>query len=333
MPSFKSFNTKAKSEDNTGFGANSSYNAGRFINKNGIANVRKTGLGLLERYSLYHTMLALPRWKFFVAIFCFFIMINIAFAFIYYTIGVDQLEGISLGSAIHNLGEAFFFSAQTFTTVGYGRISPTSFLTSSIAAMEALTGLLSFAVVTGLFYGRFSRPRAFLRFSENMLIGPYKEITGLMFRMAPYKNNQLTEAETKLTMAMQMEENGKMMNKFYTLDLEISKVTALTLSWTVVHAIDEKSPLYNLTQEDLLNIKIEFIVYVKAFDEAFSNTVIGRTSYTGKEIIYGALFKRMYEADKGGNSTILFIDRLNDMERAELPDTLVNKNELNSQLN
>lgn len=328
MASLKSFITKVKAEDNTGFGANSSYNAGRFVNKDGIANVKKSGISLFHRYSLYHTMLALPRWKFLVSIFGFFIIINLLFATIYFLIGVNELEGIALGSDVHNFGEAFFFSAQTFTTVGYGRISPTSFVTSAMAAVEALTGLLSFAVVTGLFYGRFSRPRAFLKFSHNMVVGPYKDISALMFRMAPYKNNQLMEVETKITLAMQVEENGKMMNKFYTLDLEISKVTALTLSWTVVHPITEKSPLYNLTQEDVSNIKIEFIVYVKAFDEAFSNTVIGRTSYTGSEIIFGARFTRMYEADKQGSSTVLFIDRLNDTEKAELPEPVVTENEV-----
>ncbi|MEJ7768391.1 MAG: ion channel [Chitinophagaceae bacterium] len=315
---FKSFYTKVKDENNTGFGSNSSYNAGRFINKDGVANVKKTGIGFLRRYSLYHTMLSLPRWKFLFSIFSFFVIINLVFATVYYLIGIDELHGISAGSPFFNFAEAFFFSSQTFTTVGYGRISPSSFLTSTIAAMEALTGLLSFAVVTGLFYGRFSRPRTFLRFSHNMVIGPYKDITGLMFRMVPYKNNQLTEVETKLTLAMELEENGSLVNKFYTLDLEISKLNSLTLSWTIVHPINEVSPLYNLSREDLENIKIEFIAYVKAFDEAFSNTVISRTSYTGQEILFGAKFTMMYEADRKGKSTVLYLDRLNETEKAPI---------------
>lgn len=319
MASFKNITTKAKLEENTGFGSNSSFNGGRFIKKDGSSNTHVRGVSVLERYSMYHTMLDLPRWKFITTIFSFFIVINLAFASLYYLIGIEELGGIIPGSPLQNFGEAFFFSAQTFTTVGYGRINPASFLTSSIAAIEALTGLLSFAVVTGLFYGRFSRPRAFLRFSHNMVVAPHKGFSGLMFRMVPYKNNQLTEAEVKITLAMKVEEDGKFMNKFYSLDLEISKVNTLTLSWTVVHVINEKSPIYNFTLEDLIIAKAELLVFVKGFDEAFSNTVVAKTSYSADEIIFGAKFKIMYEAAHDGNSTILHIDRLNDMEKIELP--------------
>ncbi|HZG24253.1 MAG TPA: ion channel, partial [Chitinophagaceae bacterium] len=241
------------------------------------------------------------------------------FAFVYYLIGMEHLGGITLGSPLKNFGEAFFFSAQTFTTVGYGRINPSGFLTSSIAAVEALTGLLSFAVVTGLFYGRFSRPRAFLKFSQHMVLAPFRNKTALMFRMVPYKNNRLTEAEVKLTLAIRMDENGNPSNKFYTLDLDISKINTLSLSWTVVHPIDDKSPLYQMTEEDIKNAKLELLVFVKAFDEVFSNTVIGRTSYDSNEIIFGARFRIMYEASPNGQSTILHLDRLNAIEKVPMP--------------
>ncbi len=323
MPPFKKINTKAISQENTGFGANSSFNAGRFVNKNGKANVEKRGIPFLQRYSIYHSLLEFPRWKFAIAILGFFILINIAFALIYFLIGVDQLGGISFGSPLQNFGEAFFFSTQTFTTVGYGRINPSGFLTSTVAAVEALTGLLSFAVVTGLFYGRFSRPRAYLKFSENMVVAPFKKTTALMFRMVPYKNNQLTDARVKVTFAMTLEEEGKKTNKFYPVDLEISEVNTLNLNWTVVHVIDEKSPLYGFTLEDMQFAKLEVLIFVRAFDEAFSNTVIARTSYTGNEIIYGAKFKIMYEANQSGITTMLHIDRLNDIEKAEPPLSIV----------
>lgn len=310
---------KAKSEGNTGFGVNSSYNAGRFVKKDGTINVQKQGIPVHQRISVYHTLLAVPRWKFIVFILISFISINILFASVYYLIGIDELGGINQGSALHNFGEAFFFSTQTFTTVGYGRISPSGFLTSAIAAIEALTGLLTFAVVTGLFYGRFSRPRAYLAFSDNAVIAPYKDITALMLRMAPYKNNQLTEVSVKVTVAMKENENGSTVNKFYTLDLEFSTINALALSWTVVHPIDDKSPFYNYTFNDILNAKAEFYVNVKGFDEAFSNTVVARTSYLASEIIPGAKFSMMYEAAKDGQSTILHIDRLNSTQQAPLP--------------
>jgi inward rectifier potassium channel len=308
----------AQADPNTGFSANTAGNAGRFIKKDGSPNVEKRGISLFERYSIYHVMITISRWKFALAILSFFICINLVFALIYFLVGTDQLGGVSASTKFGHFAEAFFFSAQTFTTVGYGRISPSGTLTSSIAAIEALTGLLSFAVVTGLFYGRFSRPRAYIKFSENMVIAPYNDITALMFRMAPYKNNQLTEAEVKINAAMGIEENGKPANKFYSLDLEISKINSLNLSWTVVHPIDEKSPLYNFTLEDLNTARLEVLVFVKAFDEIFSNTVIARTSYTADEIIPGARFKIMFEPDPSGKVTFLHLDRLNDIEIVKL---------------
>lgn len=306
------------SDPATGFGSRSSDNAGRFYNRRGGANIIRKGVNILDRYSWYHTMLAMSRTKFITLIFSIYIVINLVFAAIYYIIGIEHLAGVNAGSPMKSFSEVFFFSTQTFTTVGYGRISPTGFLTSAVATFEAFLGLLSFALATGLFYGRFSRPQAFLKFSRHALISPYKNGIALMFRMSPFKNNLLSEAEAKLTLAMQVEENERRMNKFYPLNLEISKVNALPLSWTVVHALDEKSPLYNWNADDMKEAKIEILVFVKAFDEVFSNTVMARTSYTSEEIIWGGKFKLMYHPSADKTKTILDLDMLNDYEKIDL---------------
>ena len=308
-----------QSDLNTGFGVNSENSSGRFYNRRtGGANVVKKGVNVLNRYSWYHTMLAMPRARFLLFLFFSYIIINLLFAGIYYLIGIGHLAGVHQGSAIKNFSEVFFFSAQTFTTVGYGRISPVGFTASAVSTFEAFLGLLSFALATGLFYGRFSRPRAFLSFSHNAVISPYKGGTALMFRIAPYKNNLLSEAEVKVNLAMQIEENGKMMNRFYTLDLEISKINSLALSWTIVHPIDEKSPLYNFNYTDMVNAKIEALVFVKAFDEVFSNTVVQRFSYIASEVVWGAKFRLMYHADAKNGTTMLDLNKLNDYEKIEL---------------
>ena len=310
-----------KTEENTGFGTNSSNNAGRFVDKKrGKANIRKTGVNILEKYSWYHTMLEMPRTKFLLLLLLMYILINLVFAGIYYMIGIDHLTGVNKGSGFKNFSEVFFFSAQTFTTVGYGRISPSGILASSVSTFEAFLGLLSFAIATGLFYGRFSRPQAFLKFSENAIIAPYKDGAALMFRMSPYKNNILSEAEAKVNLAMQVQENGKMVNKFYSLDLEISNINSLSLSWTIVHAITEKSPLYSFTEEDIRNTSMEVLVFVKAFDEVFSNTVVSRTSYISNEIIWGAKFKLMYHPSTDRMTTVLDLDKLNEFERTIIPE-------------
>src|SRR5258705_1633073 len=308
-----------QSELNTGFGVSSENSSGRFYNRvTGSANVIKKGVGVLNRYSWYHTMLAMPRAKFLSFLLLAYIAVNFVFAGIYYIIGIDHLAGVQKGSVVKNFTEVFFFSAQTFTTVGYGRISPVGFAASAVSTFEAFLGLLSFALATGLFYGRFSRPRAFLSFSHNALIAPYKGGAALMFRMAPYKNNLLSEAEVKVNLAMQLEENGKMVNRFFNLDLEISKINSLALSWTIVHPINDKSPLYNFNYTDIVNAKIEALVFVKAFDEVFSNTVVQRFSYIAAEVIWGAKFRLMYHPHEKKEATILDLNKLNDYEKVEL---------------
>lgn len=312
-----------KSEINTGFGTNSSSTGGRFVNRDGRPNVIKRGVGILYRYSWYHTMLGMKRGKFLFLLFLCYITINLVFAGIYYVIGINHLAGVHTGSSFKNFTEVFFFSAQTFTTVGYGRISPVGFMASAVSTFEAFLGLLSFAIATGLFYGRFSRPRAFLKFSENALIAPFKEGTAFMFRMAPYKNNNLSEVEVKLTLAITNEKNGKLTDEFFNLDLEFSKINGLSLSWTIVHPIDDKSPFYGLSKEDIAGTDMEIMVYIKAFDEVFSNNVVTRTSYISSEIVWGAKFKMMYHPSDDKNKTILELDKINDFDLVPLPELAI----------
>lgn len=315
MAFLKKINSKAKSDKNTGFGTNASSYGGRFLNKSGNANVRKSGIGFFESISWFHTMLNIPIWKFLTIVILFYFFVNCIFAGIYYTLGVENLRGVEMTTPLENFGQAFFFSIQTYTTVGYGHISPSGFLTSFVAAVEALFGLLSFAIATGLLYGRFSKPKAHIVFSENAIIAPYQNATALMLRMSPYKNTNLTDAEARLTLGMSIEEDGKPVNKFYTLDLELDKVNALTLSWTLVHPITESSPLYNLTQNDFENNVGEIIVFIRVFDDMYSSQVVKRTSYTFNEIIFGAKFKPMFSRNSDNSKTILQIDKLNSVER------------------
>lgn len=310
-----------RTDAGTGFGTNSNSTGGRFVNKDGHANVVKRGVNLLNRYSWYHTMLEMKLSKFLLLIFIIYIVANLFFAGIYYLIGIDHLAGVNTGSSFKNFTEVFFFSAQTFTTVGYGRISPVGFLASAVSTFEAFLGLLSFAIATGLFYGRFSRPQAFLKFSNNALIAPYREGTALMFRVAPYKNNTLSQLEVTLTMAITTEENGKLTDQFFSLDMEISKINSLALSWTIVHPINEASPFHELSKDDISRTDIEIMVFVKAFDEVFSNNVVSRTSYISNEIIWGAKFNMMYHPNEDMSKTILTLDKLNSYSNVEIDKT------------
>lgn len=319
MALLKKINQKAQADKNSGYGTNANSYGGRFVNKNGTPNIEKRGMHILRRISWYHTMIDMPNWKFMLILFTFYIAINFLFAIAYYGIGMEHLDGIEQSqSVLTQFGQAYFFSAQTFTTVGYGHISPSGFLTSALSAAEALIGLLSFAIATGLFFGRFSKPTAFLKFSDHALISPYGEKKGLMVRLVPFKNTNFTDAKAKMTLGISFDENGVKTNKFYSLDLELDRINALSLSWTLVHPITENSPLYNFTEEDFKKVHGEILVFITTFDDMFSNTVAARTSYTFDEVIYGAKFKTMYNRSEDGTKTILHLDQLNQYQPVNL---------------
>ena len=315
----KKLNRKAQVNNETGLGTNTALGGGRFFNKNGVPNIQVTGLPFWRRLNVYHSMLSMKRWKFITIILVFFVMINLFFAGVYLIIGIDHLGGMVAGTDLEKFGEAFFFSAQTFTTVGYGRINPIGFTASLAASLEALTGLMSFALVTGLLYGRFARPRAFIRYSKNALFAPFKEGVALMFRMVPYTKNYLMNVEVKVTLAIKIMEDGQMKNKFYNMPLDIAKATTMTANWTLVHVINEDSPLFGFTKEDMVNAEAEVLIFVQGFEESFSNTVVSRASYHYEEFIYGAKFSPMYHPNADKTSTILHLDQLDDFIGVELP--------------
>jgi inward rectifier potassium channel len=299
----------AAEDKSTGFGTNASSYGGRLLNKDGSPNIKKTGVGILERFSWYHSMLGMRMSKFFLIILFFYVFVNLLFTLIYLAIGVENLTGIKAVTFTEKLQEAFFFSTQTFTTVGYGRISPIGFLMNAVSSLQALVGLLSFALATGLLYGRFSLPKAYIKYSKKALISPYENITGLMIRLAPFKNTAaLTDAEAKITIAMIVDNNGKKTNQFFNAKLETQKINALALTWTLVHPIDEESPLYNFKAADFANTQGEILVYLKAFDDTFSTTVVSRTSYTFDEICYGHKFVPMYNRNDTGTTTVIHIN-------------------------
>lgn len=311
---------RAQVNNETGLGTNTTLNGGRFFNRDGVPNMEVRGLPLLRRLNIYHSLLSMSRWRFLAAIILFFVSVNLVFAGLYLWIGIDHLGGMVAANNAEKFGEAFFFSAQTFTTVGYGRINPIGFAASLTASMEALIGLMSFALVTGLLYGRFARPRAFIRYSKNALFVPFREGVALMFRIVPYTKNYLINVEVKVTVALRIvDETGQRKNRFFNAALDISKANTMTANWTLVHMINEDSPLHGLTKKDIDEAETELLIFVQGFDESFSNTVVSRSSYTYEEFVYGAKFVGMYHPNESGNGTVLHLDKLDEYTEAELP--------------
>ena len=311
MARFQSINPFSKVNNDTGFGSNPNY-GGRFINRDGTFNVKKEGHPFWERFSVFHTFLTLSTSGFATVIITCFIAINLAFTFLYVLAGPREFQGLLGTTSWAYFKELFFFSAQTFTTVGYGRVNPVGDIAGLISSIEAMLGFMSFAIVTGLIYGRFARPKAFLAFSDDAIIGPYRGAKALMFRFASIKDNHtLTDVVIRVNVALLATENGKSSYKFYDLALERSRVDNLPMNWTVVHPIDDTSPLLGLTEENMKTSDLEVYVLVKGFDDVFSNSVLQRTSYTYAEIKFNRKFVPMYRESDNGGTTILELHKIN----------------------
>jgi inward rectifier potassium channel len=289
----------------------------RIIKPNGQFNVRRRGATWRDVHP-YLFMLNSPWSVFMAVIFAGYVIANLVFAFVYLGIGVEHLQGADTGTALGRFLSAFFFSAQTLTTVGYGTISPNGFLTSLVAAFEALLGLMAFAIATGLLFGRFSRPAARLAFSRQMVVAPYQAGTSLQFRVANRRSNNLMEIEARMLLTTVESSDRGLLRKYRTLTLERPSVQFLPLTWTVVHPIDEASPLWGKTAEDLARQQAEFLILIKAFDDTFFQTVHVQHSYRHDEVVWGARFVPAFEADAQGEM-VLDLKRLSEIASSEDP--------------
>ncbi len=299
-----------------GLGTKVSSQGKRMVNKDGSFNVERRSMPFFESLSIYHSLLSMSWWKFNGVVIAAYVAVNLFFASLYMIIGVDHLGGITGTTTFEKFLDAFFFSGQTITTVGYGVIHPVGFWASLISLIESMAGLLGFALATGLLYGRFSKPNAKIKYSNNAVIAPYRGITAFEFRIANARKNQLIDVEVLVTASMK--EGGESgVRKFYTLDLERKQINFFPLSWTVVHPINETSPLLGITYNDLVKSDAEFIILIKAFDDAFSQSVHSRTSYTYHEIIWGAKFRNLY-VESERNVTAIDMNKFHGVEAVEL---------------
>jgi len=291
----------------------------RIINPDGAFNVRRRGATWRDVHP-YLFMINTSWPVFLVLIFAGYVTANLVFAFVYLGIGVEHLQGADTGTALGRFLSAFFFSAQTLTTVGYGRVSPDGFLANLVAALQALLGLMAFAIGTGLLFGRFSRPAARLAFSKQMVVAPYQSGVSLQFRVANRRSNNLMEIEARILLStVEPAERGPL-RKYKTLALERTSVQFLPLTWTVVHPIDEASPLWGQTAQDLARQQAEFLILIKAFDDTFFQTVHVRHSYRHDEVVWGARFVPAFEPDSRGEM-VLDLKRLSETAPSESPGT------------
>ncbi len=280
----------------------------RAINKDGTFNVRRRGASWRHIHPYLH--LINMGWASFLAVtFVAFFTVNTIFAVIYFSLGPGQLQGADAPAANLRFLNDFFFSAHTLTTVGYGSIAPSGIAANFVAALEAMTGLMGFAVITGVLFGRVSRPSARIGFSDHMLIAPYQDGTSLQFRVVNLRPNMLMNLEGNVVLMTVDGPPGDLKRSFQPLKLERDGVNFLALTWTLVHPIDETSPLYGKTAEELQRLQAEVLILIKAFDDTFSQTVHARYSYRYDEMVWGAKFKPAFEIDASGDM-ILEVDQV-----------------------
>jgi inward rectifier potassium channel len=214
---------------------------------------------------------------------------------------------------MHSFLNTFFFSVQTFATVGYGGIHPIGILSNIIASLESMAGILSFALATGLLYGRFSKPSAKIIFSEKAIITPHKDGTALMFRIANARSNILMEMKASAMVTFLDKGEHQFNRKYYPLNFEINFINFFPLPWTIVHPINEDSPLFQKTPEDLKKLEAEILIMIKGFDDSFSQQVITRYSYKYNEIDWEVKFIRAFTTDETGE-TIVNLDKISATE-------------------
>jgi len=288
----------------------------RLLNRDGTFNVERGGLRFWESLSAYHYLLTISWTKFFAYVVAAYLLTNGLFAGIYLMAGPHALAGTHATSEAGRFAATFFFSVHTLATIGYGSMTPASLAANVIVTFETLIGLVGVAVVTGISFARFSRPGARILFSRNALIGPYRGGRAFMFRIVNQRSNQLVEVAAKVLLSRRKRDGLTSLDReFVSLELERERVVFFPLAWTIVHPIDEKSPLYDWTGEDLEECDAEFLILLNGFDETFSQTVHSRSSYKVSEVVWGARFVSMFEPMTGDGVIRVDIRKLDEIER------------------
>lgn len=282
----------------------------RLLNPDGTFNVHRTGLPIFSSLNLYHTLLSMKWRTFLLLVLLLYFLSNVIFGLMYSAFGEAALVDTS-GDPTQNLFvRGFFFSVQTFATIGYGTIHPAGIVPNLLVTIESYYSLLANALITGVVFARFARPVAKIIFSDVCVIAPYRDGEGLMFRMVNGRSNQLIELEIKVLFARFVNENGKPVRRFDFLDLERKKVTFLPLALTVVHPITKDSPLYGLTSDEYIGTDAEILILITAIDETFSQTVHARSSYKPEDIRCGHKFVSIYNKVEDGEAISIDIRKL-----------------------
>jgi inward rectifier potassium channel len=248
---------------------------------------------------LYHNLLKVSWQKLFLFYVLVFLLINLIFATLY------LLVPGSISASAHDFKSAFFFSVQTFSTVGYGIITPISLYGNIIVVLEIMTGVVSMAVTTGLVFAKFSRPSAKIIYSKNLLHTKFDGNNVLMFRMANARSNNIISANVELHYLYNtVSPEGVSIVRFRPLRLLRSYSPIFSLSWSVFHSIDDESPFFEKTPEEIKALKLEFIVILNGTDGTLSQTIYDTFQYSIEDILFNHHFVDILERQEDGTRII-----------------------------
>jgi inward rectifier potassium channel len=273
----------------------------RLMNPDGSLRIIRKGSRSSAGRDLYHYLLRVSWRRFILILTGFYLAVNLLFALGYLLCGPGALDGASGEGAGQALLDAFFFSVQTFATIGYGRITPVGLPANLLVTFEALFGLLGVALSTGLLFARFSRPTARVRFSSRALMTPHDGVPSFVCRVANERLNQVIEARVRVTLLKdEVTAEGERYRNLYDLKLEREISPVFALSLTLVHPITPDSPLYGMTEAQMRESHVELMVSLTGTDETFLQQIHARCSYTVDELAWNASFGDMLSRTEDG---------------------------------
>jgi inward rectifier potassium channel len=289
----------------------------RLLNRDGSFNVVRGGLSFFRSLSPYHYLLTASWPRFLGLVVLFYLATNTLFGLGFLALGRGEIVGMHGVTLVGRFLDCFFFSVQTFATIGYGGMQPVGLAANVLVAVESLVGLLGFALATGILFSRFSQPTACVMFSEQAIISPYRDVTGFEFRVVNIRRNEMIQVEAQVLL-VRYRLDGSGNREFLPLKLERDRVVFFPLAWTIVHPIDAESPLYGATPKTLEEWDAEFLVLFSGIDETFAQRVHTRSSYKPHEIVWGARFSNLFNPPTPEGVLSIDINRLHQIER-QLP--------------
>jgi inward rectifier potassium channel len=252
---------------------------------------------------LYHYFLVLPWTAFLAGFLLVYLGLNLLFA-VFYLLGNGSIANARPGT----FADAFFFSVETLSTIGYGQMSPATLYGNVVMTAEALAGVMLIAVAAGLMFARFSRPTARVLFSKVAVVGPFNGVPTLSLRLANERRNQILEAQVSVTLVRdEYTAEGDWMRRFYDLPLARQWSPIFAMTFTVMHAIDATSPLFNANATSLAAGGAELVVTVTGIDGTTSQMIHARASYLADEISWDRRFADVFTQTGNGRLAIDYL--------------------------